>query len=403
MILLCLLVVAAIVVGIYYFRTEKRRIDVQLVAQLNWFGDQNGLTGSGNIISDGSQSVFLSKDNPIGEVYVQKGQQVSIGDPLLSYDMTKAKIQLEIKKLEVEKIQFEQAIAQKEWKELLEMKPLEQQNNVPPKEPEPDPDPESESESEDPVKTNPDLTKPDTTNDGYTKEELQKKQFEKKKQLQELDLKLRMSKLEIQSLTEAAADGIIKSQINGIVKSVQTEDSKNVETEPYIFLTQSEGLYLYGTVSELQLENMKVGQMVSGNTWESGKSFSATIKEIESFPVAGAGDMDNQAVSYYGFKAYIEDTTDLKVGEGVEYVMVSDGMEGAEQITLPKAYVRELDGQYYVFKEGKDHRIHKQIVEIGKVVYGTAYEIIDGITADDYIAFPYGKSAVINTRVKRVK
>lgn len=49
------------------------------------------------------------------------------------------------------------------------MKPLEQQNNVPPKEPEPDPDPESESESEDPVKTNPDLTKPDTTNDGYNK------------------------------------------------------------------------------------------------------------------------------------------------------------------------------------------------------------------------------------------
>lgn len=61
MILLCLLVVAAIVVGIYYFRTEKRRIDVQLVAQLNWFGDQNGLTGSGNIISDGSQSVFLKR------------------------------------------------------------------------------------------------------------------------------------------------------------------------------------------------------------------------------------------------------------------------------------------------------------------------------------------------------
>ena len=162
-------------------------------------------------------------------------------------------------------------------------------------------------------------------------------------------------------------------------------------------------MYLCGTVSELQLENMKVGQTVSGNSWESGTSFLATIEEIESFPVAGAGDMDNQAVSYYGFKAYIEDPTNLKVGEGVEYVMASDGMEGAQLITLPKAYVRELDGQYYVLKEGKDHRIHKQIVEIGKVVYGTAYEIIDGITADEYIAFPYGKNAVINTRVKRVK
>ena len=385
MIPVCLLIVAAIVVGIFYFRKEKRRIEVQLVAQLNWYGDQNGVTGSGNIISDGSQSVFLSKDNPIGEVYVQKGQQVSIGDPLLSYDMTKAKIQLEIKKLEMEKIQFEQAIAQKEWKELLEMKPLENLDLT-----EQDTD-EQDTDEQEPTEV------------GYTKEELQKKQFEKKKQLQDLDLKLRMAKLEIQSLMEAASEGIIKSQINGVVKSVQTEEGKNVENEPYLFLTQSEGLYLYGTVSELQLENMKVGQTVSGNSWESGTSFLATIEEIESFPVAGAGDMDNQAVSYYGFKAYIEDTTNLKVGEGVEYVMASDGMEGAQLITLPKAYVRELDGQYYVLKEGKDHRIHKQIVEIGKVVYGTAYEIIDGITADEYIAFPYGKNAVINTRVKRVK
>lgn len=385
MIPVCLLVVAAIVVGIFYFRKEKRRIEVQVVAQLNWYGDQNGVTGSGNIISDGSQSVFLSKDNPIGEVYVQEGQQVSIGDPLLSYDMTKAKIQLEIKKLEMEKIQFEQAIAQKEWKELLEMKPLENLDLT-----------EQDTDEQDTDEQKP-------TEVGYTKEELQKKQFEKKKQLQDLDLKLRMAKLEIQSLMEAASEGIIKSQINGVVKSVQTEDGKNVENEPYLFLTQSEGLYLYGNVSELQLESMKVGQTVSGNSWESGTSFLATIEEIESFPVAGAGDMDNQAVSYYGFKAYIEDTTNLKVGEGVEYVMASDGMEGAQLITLPKAYVREIDGQYYVLKEGKDHRIHKQIVEIGKVVYGTAYEIIDGITADDYIAFPYGKNAVINTRVKRVK
>lgn len=399
MIPLCLLIVVAIVTGIYYFRKEKRRIEVQSVSELNWFGDQNTLTGSGNIISDGSQSVFLSKDNPIGQVYVQKGQQVSIGDPLLSYDMTKAKIQLEIKKLEVEKLQFEQAIAQKEWKELLEMKPLMQQDSVPQKDPESD----AESETDDPVKTNPDSTKQDTQIDGYTKEELQKKQLEKKKQLQELDLKLRMSKLEVQSLTEAAANGMIKSQINGIVKSIQTEGSNNLETEPYILLTQSEGLYLYGTVSELQLENMKAGQMVSGNSWESGTSFLAVIKEIESFPVEGAGDMDNQAVSYYGFKAYIEDTTNLKVGEGVEYVLESEGRNDTELITLPKAYVREQDGQYYVLKEGKDHRIHKQIVEIGKVVYGTAYEIIDGITARDYIAFPYGKNAVLNTRVKRMK
>ena len=382
---LCILVVAGILAGIFYFRKEKRRIDVQQVSELNWFGGESGVTGSGTIISDGSQSVYLSKENPIEKVYVKQGQQVSIGDPLLAYDMTKAKIQLEIKKLEMEKVQYDLAIVQKEWKQLSEMKPIE------PEKPEPEQDSEQEPAQESDQK------------EGYTKEELAKKLFEKKKQMQELDLKLRMTKLEIETLKEASTDGIIKSQINGTVKAIQSEDNKSNDNDPYIFLTQSEGLYLYGTISELQLESIKAGQVVSGNSWESGEVFSATVKEIESFPTASGEDMGNQAVSYYGFKAYIEDTSKLKVGEGVEYNIAMDEQKNMEVITLPKAYVREADGQYYVLKEGKDHRVQKQFVKVGKVVYGTAYEIVDGITAEDYIAFPYGNNAVINTRAKRVK
>ena len=40
-----------------------------------------------------------------------------------------------------------------------------------------------------------------------------------------------------------------------------------------------------------------------------------------------------------------------------------------------------------------DH-LKKQYVVTGKTVYGTAVEIKSGLTEDDRIAFPYGKTAV---------
>ena len=44
----------------------------------------------------------------------------------------------------------------------------------------------------------------------------------------------------------------------------------------------------------------------------------------------------------------------------------------------------------YVMKRGENGLLVKQYIEVGKVS-GEGYEILSGVTTDDYLAFPYGK------------
>ena len=57
---------------------------------------------------------------------------------------------------------------------------------------------------------------------------------------------------------------------------------------------------------------------------------------------------------------------------------------------LYSAFIREENGKMYVMKRGEDGLLMKQYIEIGKIS-GEGYEILSGVTTDDYLAFPYGK------------
>ena len=410
-------VVGGAIYGVYSFRKDKVRVEVQEISTLDYGEMESQMNGYGEIISDGSQSIYLTQDNVIKEILVVEGQSVVVGDPLLSYDMTKANIQLELKKLELEKLQYEIAIAQNEYKGLLAMKPTVPVVPVTPIEPivppgpvlpDPEPDgetaPEGKATDESPVIVPPVVKESDKEEPiGYTLQELEKKRYEKQKQIQDLDLRLRIGKLEMVSLEEAVSSGVVKAQINGVVKKVRDPNEGNNEMEPLLFLSQSEGLYLYGNLSELQLMEVKPGQIVMCNSWQTGAMFEAEIKEIENFPNPMYSEGNGQNISYYGFKAYIADTTGLNVGDGIEFTVNSDGESGTKHIYLPKAYVREKDGKYYVMLEGKNKRLKIQYVKVGKVLYGAAYEILSGVKRENKIAFPYGKDVKEGTKTKLKK
>lgn len=412
-----ILVIVGAVYGVYIVRKDKIRVEVQEVSMLDWGDMGSEMSGYGQIISDGSQSIYLSQENVIKEVLVVEGQAVVAGDPLLVYDTTKAGIQFEMKKLELEKLQYEIAIAQNEYKGLLAMKsfipviPIEPIHPPGPVLPDPEPDNEDPDAlpDEEPVVTPPAVTPPVVITpepevpQGYTLQELEKKRYDKQKQIQDLDLRLRIGKLEIVSLTEAVSSGIIKAQINGVVKKVRDPNEGNNEYEPLIFLSQSEGLYLYGNLSELQLLEVKLGQMVKCNSWQTATMFEAEIKEIEDFPNSMYSEYDGQNISYYGFKAYIANTEGLNVGDGIEFTISSDGEAQTGHIYLSKAYVREKDGKYYVMIEGKDKRLKLQYVTVGKILWGEAYEIVSGLDREDKIAFPYGKEVKEGTKTKLMK
>ena len=101
----------------------------------------------------------------------------------------------------------------------------------------------------------------------------------------------------------------------------------------------------------------------------------------------------NSNVSYYPFVAYIEDSTGLRNGEYVDLTMTVSGDEDSSSLYIFKGYVRTENGRSYVLKADENDRLVKQYVKTGRIIYGDTIEIKSGLTEDDRIAFPYGKTA----------
>ena len=77
-----------VVYGVRYsMQSQKKPVNVVPVANVN-YSVWNNDTMSGNIISKDTQTVQLNSEYDLVKVYVQTGDTVKIGDPLLEYDMT---------------------------------------------------------------------------------------------------------------------------------------------------------------------------------------------------------------------------------------------------------------------------------------------------------------------------
>lgn len=240
--------------------------------------------------------------------------------------------------------------------------------------------------------------------EGYSKEELAEAIEEKEQELKKLDIQRRSEELQLESLQNTASDGVVYAKIDGIVKSVGDLDSGTEEGDTdsggaFMVVSGQEGLYVSGTISELLLDEIKPGMVVTANSWETGNTFQATITEIYDYPVSGNSWGDgNPNVSYYRYTAYIEDSSALKNGEYVDLSIQTGSNEGGG-LYIEKAYVREENGKSYVMIADENKRLKKQYVVTGKTVYGSAVQIKSGLQETDLIAFPYGKTAVEGTQV----
>ena len=166
-------------------------------------------------------------------------------------------------------------------------------------------------------------------------------------------------------------------------------------------LAGEEGFYLAGTISELQLESVGVGQEISIQSWTSGMVYIGTITEIQDYPTSGNEYYGgNPNVSYYPFQAYIEESEGLTEWETVEVSMTGQAPGASDIMFLDKSYVREENGQKYVLVAGDDDRLEKRYIKTGRVLYGSQIEVLEGISESDRFAFPYGSTAKENVRVK---
>lgn len=497
--------------GIRHYQKNKLVADVMSVSSLNWGYWGDSMESEGIVTNDAAQNIYPEANQIIKDIYVEEGQEVKEGDPLMAYDVTSLQLSLEVKKLAVQSANDKISVTNKELERLKKTTPVSEdtQNQVtPPEEPaftlpqltqngdaynyiSPDALPYNASGTDTPgekpgsaadpyrylceeggfvtgsfinalvngelpvdsedgdiwvvlevrdgnskdgeliaswtmspstiadceensrwdimtkqqiengdVSPEPDIQPEQSLNTAgattYTKEELDKAIREKEKELKKLDLDKRKAELELKDLEESATDGVVHARINGVVKKVG--DPNNLPNDGSAFLTVSgsEGLYVKGSISELMLDKVKVGQTVTATSWQSGMTFTAQITEIDTYPDDSNsyyGD-GNPNASYYAYMAYIDDPTGLTNGEYLSLTMDTTDEEAVSSgIYLEMAYVRQEDGRYYVMKD-EDGVLKKQYVTTGKIISGgSGIEITSGLTEDDSIAFPYGKTA----------
>ena len=127
-VVISLVVTAGLAGGIAYgvryaMQAGKKPVDVVPVANVNYgsWGDTN--TMSGNIISRDTQTVQLNSDYKLVKVYVETGDTVKRGDPLLEYDMTLTELQREMENLTKQSLEINLASQQKALEKLQNTTP----------------------------------------------------------------------------------------------------------------------------------------------------------------------------------------------------------------------------------------------------------------------------------------
>ena len=219
---------------------------------------------------------------------------------------------------------------------------------------------------------------------GYTEIELAKAIRDKKQELKTLDLGLNKALLN---------DGVIRAKRSGIVRNIKKTSDSLQDGNTFLEVAGGQGTYIKGSISELMLNQIKVGDTISAYCWTSGETFDAKIQSIDTVPSSNSNynGSGNPNVSYYDFEAYAKDASKIQAGEYLELTFNSAG-DTTSSIWLSKAYVKQEGNKYYVLKDVHG-KLKKQYVTVGKIVWGDTMEIKDGLSDTDYIAFAYSKNA----------
>lgn len=231
----------------------------------------------------------------------------------------------------------------------------------------------------------------------YSKAELEKMEREKLKEIAELEVTLKLAKLELEQTRLEVGSDTVYSTLDGTVKAVRDSASTEFDlSQPVVEVSGGGGYYIEGALSELELGTVSVGSTVQINSWMTGASCEGEIVEISDYPTENANSWSdgNNNVSYYPFKVFASDEADLREGDWVDMSYQNTAEGDGNALYLENMFLRTENGKSYAMVRGEDGRLEKRWVQTGRSLWGSYTQIRGGLTAEDFVAFPYGVSVV---------
>ena len=319
---------------------------------------------AGVVVARNEVKVERDENRKIAELKVEPGQDVAEGDVLFSYDMEEMQLTIDKAVLEIEQDRNTVTDLEAQIAELEKEKA-----NAP----------ESEQLS-------------------YTVR-IQTLQTNQK----ETEYNITVKERELESLKAMAGSGEVASPITGRVKAINENGGYDEMTGmplPYITLIEAGAYRIKGRVNELNRNDFFVGQsVVVRSRSDANMLWTGVIAEIDNSPEDSNNGMGYYYYGYsdemtssssYPFYVDLDSMDGLLLGQHV-YIEPNGGQtEETTGLKLDASYVMGSEEEgFYVWAANSKNKIEKRSVTVGafdEFLY--QYEILDGLTADDRIAFP---------------
>lgn len=229
----------------------------------------------------------------------------------------------------------------------------------------------------------------------YTKEELAEAVQRQEERLADLRLDLKQSELKIRSTEKAVEEGAVLAKISGVVKKAGDPSNPPGDGSAFLQVASTEGMYIRGGISELLLDQIREGDLVNVSAGQSGTCCQAEIREISPYPDESgmfSGIYGAVSASMYPFIAYVSEGGGTLISQ--EWVQMDAAGSGMEQpsdaLYLWKAFILEEEGRQYVYLRDEKGKLRKREITTGRRS-GEGYEVLSGVSWEDWLAFPYGK------------
>lgn len=362
--------------GLLACGSDENAVFVQKVADL---ADMGGIAPDdrfpGIVVSENITEIPKDDQMVVDEVFVREGDDVTEGQELFSYDTQQLQLSLDKQRLELEQMRA----TIENYKE--QIADLEQ-------------DRKKAKDSE---------------------------KLEYTIQIQTLQVDLKEAEINIRAKEDGVAqaealmeNAVVLSPVSGRVQSISENGTDNYGNPvAYITIQQTGSYRVKGTIGELQRgaimegTRMEIHSRTDGSLWLG----TVTLVDYESPSQENPNEMyygmnsdEMGSSSKYPFYVELDGTDGLILGQHV-YLQLENQEEEAAGLSIGSFFIcfDENDGSTYVWAENSG-KLEKRPVNIGEYnMMNDTYEILSGLSEEDYIAFPDAELCVEGAATTRTE
>lgn len=337
---------------------------VQSVSMICGIGSTGLADRFAGVVSPKSEtSIRKNEEQTVSEVKVKAGDKVKKGQVLFTYDEEQTQLDLEKAQLELDQLKNSRE-AQKQEKASLEK--------------------ERASASQDQKLS-------------YTLE-IQ----EAETAILEADYNISTKEKEVEKLKKTLKNLTVKSPVNGQIQAINEDGASDSSGNPlpYITIVETGSCRVKGYVNETNAQALSEGTAVLLRSRVDDTVWHGTISSIDwenpeqaggnDYIYGGAADLTTTS-SRYPFYVKLDDDKNLMLGQHV-YIEPDYGQEdsqASDSLELPSVYINDADSSPWVWAQNGKNLLEKRSITLGEYNADMdTWPVTDGLTAEDYIAFP---------------